>query len=105
MLEAEEVAAIREAMGQAAQMPETATSGPAAERDATPIALIAEDRAAVQARPNGLKLASRWGRLTKKLLGRMTGAKIDLDVLGAESVEAASLRDEMMLAWTGCVGA
>jgi flagellar motor switch protein FliM len=105
MLDAEEVAAIREAMGQAAQVPDTATPGPAQDRDAIPIALIAEDRAAVQARPNGLKLASRWARFTKKQLGRMTGAKIDLDVLGAESVEASSLREELMLAWTGCVGA
>ena len=102
MLEAEEVAAIREAMGQAAQAPASST-GP--DKDATPVALIAEDRAAVQARPNGLKLASRWARLTKKQLARMTGAKIDIDVLGAESVEAASLRDDLMLAWTNCVAA
>jgi len=101
MLEADEVAAIREAMGQVVQAP---TPGAMlAARDATPVALIAEDRAVVQARPNGIKLATRWARAAKKQIQRMTGAKVELDLLGADSVEAASLRDELVSAWTGAV--
>ena len=102
MLEAEEVAAIRAAMGQAAQAP---SSEPGPDKDATPVALIAEDRAAVQARPNGLKLASRWARVLKKNLSRLTGGKLDVDVLGAESVEAVAIRDDVVLAWSDCVAA
>jgi flagellar motor switch protein FliM len=102
MLEAEELAAIRAAMGQAAQAP-ASTPASADGPDGTPVALIAEDRAAVQARPNGIKLANRWARAAKRQLARMTGAKVDIDVLGAESVDVASLRDELTLAWGGGV--
>lgn len=101
MLEAEEVAAIREAMGQVVQSPTQRNGGIGVE--ATPVALIAEDRAVVQARPAAIKLATRWARTAKKHIQRMTGTKIELDLLGVDSVDSESLRDELVSAWTGAV--
>jgi flagellar motor switch protein FliM len=100
MLEADEIAAIREAMGQVVAAP---TANEVTSRDAQPIALIAEDRAVVQARPNGIKIGTRWARLAKKQIQRMTGAKVEIDLVGADSVEAASLRDELVSTWTGAI--
>jgi flagellar motor switch protein FliM len=100
-LEADEVAAIREAMGQVVQSPTQRAGG--YNLEASPVALIAEDRAVVQARPAAIKLATRWARIVKKHVQRMTGTKIELDLLGVDSLEAASLRDELVSAWTGAV--
>src|SRR5262245_20193804 len=101
MLEADEVAAIREAMGQVAKAP---TQGAVQSSDASPVALIAEDRAVVEARPNGIKLANRWAKAAKRAIQRLTGAKVELDLVGADSVDSASLRDELAGNWTGAVG-
>lgn len=104
MLEADEVAAIREAMGQVVGTPTlSAAAAVAAAKEARPVALIAEDRAAVQARPNGIKLATRWSRAVKKQIQRLTGAKVEIDLSSADSVEAASLRDDLVSAWTGVI--
>src|SRR5262245_40823742 len=101
MLEADELAAIREAMGQVTKAP---SPGAVQNVDASPVAIIAEDRAVVQARPNGIKLANRWARGARKAIQRLTGAKVELDLVGADSVDSASLRDEISGNWTGAVG-
>lgn len=96
MLEAEELAALRAAMGQTAQKrEETPSAGVTIQR----IALIAEDRAAAMARPASVRLSTRWTRAAKRMIHRLCRAQIDIDLAGAEAIEAASLRDMLGGAW------
>jgi flagellar motor switch/type III secretory pathway protein FliN len=97
MLEAEELAALRAAMGQTAQKREDA---PAAGVTVQRIALIAEDRAAALARPASVRLSTRWTRAAKRMIHRLCRAQIEIDLAGAEAIEAASLRDMLGGAWS-----
>ena len=97
---AEELDAIQAAISQTARKP-----GSAPTIDAMPVALIADDRNAERARPNGLRIGNRWATLARERLQRLTGATVEAEVVGAEIVEAGSLRDELGIAWARCIDA
>jgi flagellar motor switch/type III secretory pathway protein FliN len=92
VLDPNELAAIRGAIGQALS---AAIQNEPAVKDATPIALIADDRAADRARPDGLRIVERWMPLARSHLMRGYGVKIDLASSSAEIVSGAVLRDEL----------
>lgn len=71
--------------------------------DAQPVALIADDRAAESARPNGLRIGTRWSNSARSALLRLCGAKADIEVLAADTVDGSALRDELSGAWLRCV--
>jgi flagellar motor switch/type III secretory pathway protein FliN len=98
LLEEDEVAAIRAAMTQSAAAPSDARAIDLAQAStaasAAAVALIAEDRAASHARPNAIRLATRWARSAARLLVRQ-GLKVEVHILGAEIVDGTALRDEL----------
>ncbi len=93
ILEEEELAAIRAAMGQATPLAPSSSSV-FSNTAPTSVALIAEDRAASQARPNALRLAARWARTAARTIARQ-GFKVEVHVHDAEIVDASALRDEL----------
>ncbi|HKA91035.1 MAG TPA: FliM/FliN family flagellar motor switch protein [Haliangiales bacterium] len=95
----EELDAIQAAIAQSAKKP----GGAQPAIDAVPVPLIADDRAAERARPNGLRIGNRWGAVLRERLGRMTSSAIDVEVVGAETVEAGTLREEIGAGWTRCI--
>jgi flagellar motor switch protein FliM len=98
ILDAAELEAIREAISQA--NPPTSPRAEYAEpRDAVPIALIADDRAAARARPEGLKLAERWADLAQRRVPRVIGAKLEVATGGAETVEGVAVREDLAASW------
>jgi flagellar motor switch protein FliM len=98
-LNAQEIAALRDAMGK----PAPERSAAADERDARPVPLIADDRAAVRARPAALRIGIRWASRARHTLLRLTGDQVQVAVLGAETVDGASLRDVLAGSWLGLV--
>src|SRR5262245_30335579 len=97
-LDAEELAAIRGAIGQAlsAAVSSTHTSSP----DAMPVALIADDSAGERARPDGLRIVNRWLPLARMRLLRGFGVKVELTTGHAETIAGSFLRDELSSSWT-----
>jgi flagellar motor switch protein FliM len=95
---AEELDAIQGAISQLAQKGAAQPT-----LDAMPVALIADDRAAERGRPNGLRIGNRWAAYTRERLGRLTGTTIDVEVVGSETVEAGTLREEIGAGWTCCI--
>lgn len=90
-LDQNELDAIREAVSSGAP------SAAAAEGDAQPLALIEEDRAAVEARPAGAHLGTRWaGRIARQL---RHVAAVDCKVAGAETVEGEAALESLGRAW------
>jgi flagellar motor switch protein FliM len=73
--------------------------------DAVPVPLIADDRAAERARPNGLRIGNRWATILRERLGRLTSMTIDVEVVGADTVEAGTLREDLTVGWMRCVDA
>jgi flagellar motor switch protein FliM len=103
ILDAQELEAIRSALGQAAHAPVRTRDPSGAEDKATPIALIADDRSAERARPDGLKLAQRWAHLARMRLMRLTGIKIEIDGSSAEISDASTIKEQLAGCWTSCV--
>jgi flagellar motor switch protein FliM len=100
-LDPNELAAIRAAIAPSATPSrQAAIEGPT---DAQPVALIADDRAAESARPNGLRIGTRWALTSRSALLRLCGAKADIEVLAADTVDGSALRDELSGAWTRCI--
>ena len=100
-LDPNELAAIRAAIAPSATPSrQAAIEGPT---DAQPVALIADDRAAESARPNGLRIGTRWSNTSRSALLRLCGAKADIEVLAADTVDGSALRDELSGAWLRCV--
>ena len=100
-LDPNELAAIRAAIAPAATPSRAQVHE--GEADASPIALIADDRAAESARPNGLRIGTRWSTAARSTLLRLCGAKVEIDVLAADTVDGAALRDELSGAWLRCI--
>ncbi len=98
-LSAEELDAIQAAISQSAK--KAGAAQPTV--DAMPVPLIADDRAAERARPNGLRIGNRWGAFLRERLARLTSATIDVEVVGSETVEAGTLREEIAAGWTRCI--
>ena len=100
-LDPNELAAIRAAIAPSATPSRQASiEGPT---DAQPVALIADDRAAESARPNGLRIGTRWATTSRSALLRLCSAKADIEVLAADTVDGSALRDELSAAWMRCV--
>lgn len=100
MLDAAELEAIRSAIGEALRGSSAPTQSAA--REATPIPLIADDRAAETARPSGLKLAGRWAITAARRIARLTGARLEIDVSGVEIVEGEAIKEEFASNWSRC---
>lgn len=101
MLDAEELAAIRGAIGQALS---AATKNIRTDnKDASPIALISDDQAGERARPDALRIAGRWVPFAKTRFIRGLGIKLEMAVGGAEIAAGAFLRDELIQSWTRMV--
>jgi flagellar motor switch protein FliM len=100
-LDPNELAAIRAAIAPSASPSRQATAEGAS--DAQPVALIADDRAAESARPNGLRIGTRWANSARSALVRRCGAKADIEVLAADTVDGSALREELSGAWMRCV--
>lgn len=104
MLEADEIEAIRAAIQQA-HAPSAPAGGNAPglgpQPAATPIALISGNRTAERARPNGLRLASRWLRAIEKQLAYSSGIRVSLNVASVETIDGATARTQTQAAWLG----
>ena len=100
-LDPNELAAIRAAIAPASTPSRQAM--PEGPTDAQPVALIADDRAAESARPNGLRIGTRWANSARAAILRLSGAKVEIDVLAADTVDASALRDELSGSWLRCV--
>lgn len=98
MLDAEELAAIRGAIGQA--LSAAVKNVKTEQLDASPIALIADDQAGERARPDALRIAAKWLPLAKTRLLRGLGTKLDMVVSSAEIINGSFLRDELTHAWS-----
>jgi flagellar motor switch protein FliM len=106
MLEADEIEAIRAAIQQA-HAPAVAPAGGGGyaglgpQPAATSVALISDNRTAERARPNGLRLASRWLRAIEKQLAYSSGIRINLNVASVETIDGATARTQTQAAWLG----
>jgi flagellar motor switch/type III secretory pathway protein FliN len=100
-LEPEEIDAIRAAIQQA-QPPSTLPTA-AAMPEASPIALISDNRNAERARPNALRVISRWVRTVERHLAVTTGLKLSLQVASVESIDGATARAQTQGAWLSAV--
>src|ERR1700744_4886174 len=104
ILDPAELDAIRSAIGGSTTTSARSAQTPlGADADATPIAIIADDRSAERARPDGLKLAQRWAATTRLRLNRMLGVKLDLDDSSGDMPDAPPRKDQLALSWTSCV--
>lgn len=102
ILDPAELDAIRSALGQST--PTSARQAPlGADQPATPIAIIADDRSAERARPDGLKLAQRWAATTRLRLHRLCGVKLDIDGTSVDIADARTLKEQLAASWTACV--
>ncbi len=99
-LDPNELAAIRAAIAPAAT---PARQAAVANEDAQPVALIADDRAAESARPNGLRIGTRWALTSRAAILRLCGTRADVEVLAADTVDSSALRDDLQGAWLRCV--
>jgi flagellar motor switch/type III secretory pathway protein FliN len=96
ILDSAELDAIRSAIG--------GNRAPAsASPDASPIALIADDRSAERARPDALKLGQRWANLVRQRLSRRCGLKVEVAPLGAELADMPALKEQLAASWTSSV--
>jgi len=99
ILSAQELDAIRQTIGE----------GQRAQRnalpiiDASPIALIADDRAAERARPDGLKMAQRWAPTVVRRLQRLCGAKVVAETVEAQITDGVTAKLSLVDAWTRSV--
>lgn len=92
-LDSEEYAAIREAMGgQVGRRGDVAL-------EAVAVALIAEDRAAERAIPDGQKIIERWVPELRHVLGRVFGKDIDFTPGMAQIVDEAGFKRAIANAW------
>lgn len=97
LLDGEEYAAIREAIaGTHSAKREYAQQ---TSLDAQPIALIAEDRAAERAVPDGQRLLERWVPEIRHVIGRLFGKDIDVTISTAEIVDESALKRMLSNCW------
>jgi flagellar motor switch protein FliM len=100
-LDAAELAALREAMGSG--QAGAGRGGVPDPREVRAVPLIADDRAAEGARPAALRIGMRLASRIRAVILHLTGIKVEVAVLGAETVEAASLRDSLSGTWQRAV--
>lgn len=99
MLTEEEQSALKESMSESAEAqmrrPAERVSAP------TPVALVADDRAAERARPAARRLANRWAKLAQKQLRRLGNADLEIALDGVSLIRAGALRSDLEGAWGG----
>ncbi|HEX4461089.1 MAG TPA: FliM/FliN family flagellar motor C-terminal domain-containing protein [Polyangia bacterium] len=100
VLDPAELAAIRSAIG-GDKAGGAQTSGPPGE--ATPIALIADDRSADRARPDALKLGQRWAQLMKTRLGRKCNVKLEIEAKAADLADSSLFKEQLAVAWANSI--
>lgn len=101
-LDSKELEAIREAMQVASDAPPR-PSDDIDPDDVSPLALIAEDRAAVTARPEGSKLGQRWARELRHTLRHLLSDDTAFEVVSSDVVDGPTLRDDLTAMWTAMV--
>jgi flagellar motor switch protein FliM len=101
ILREEELDALRAALGEAVRT--AATKSRVIERDANPVALIADERASKAVRPLALRLATRWANVARQRLVRALGIKFELHASGAEVMHTSVPRDEFAATWRSAV--
>jgi flagellar motor switch protein FliN/FliY len=94
--------AIRAAIQQA-QTPSTLTAPSVAQPMASPVALISDNRNAERARPNGLRLASRWLKGIERHLAYASGMRLTLAVSSVETIDGATAKSQAAGAWLGAL--
>ncbi|MBI4510282.1 MAG: FliM/FliN family flagellar motor switch protein [Deltaproteobacteria bacterium] len=97
-LDGEEFAAIREALS-SSQAKRRSGAQERVQLDASPVALIAEDRAAERALPDGQKIVDRWISEVKIVLGRMFGKDLECVHGMAETVDSNGVKRALEKAW------
>jgi flagellar motor switch protein FliM len=97
ILDSAELDAIRSAIG-GNRPAAAANSG-----DASPIALIADDRSTERARPDALRLGQRWSSLARQRLSRKCGLKLEVAPLGAELADLPSLKEQLATSWVSTI--
>jgi len=95
-LDPQELAAIRAAIQESS---DGSFTPPPIDEEVHPLALIADDRAAQQARPASTKIATRWARLISRPLRHLIGFEPEIHVMPADTIDGASLRDDMLTMW------
>ncbi len=102
MLDPQELQAIRDVIRQSTVVSPRVTQQ--APKDAVPMAIIAEDRAAEHARAGGIKLATRWTIVAQRRILRLLGTKLEFTINGVETVGATAIREELDGTWLQRVG-
>ncbi len=92
-LDPQELEAIQQAIREASVSPSRPSS--ASLEDVTPLALIADDRAAELARPAGLRIGERWANAAARKLRHQVHTDLDISVVNSETVEGGAARDEL----------
>lgn len=100
-LSSEEFDAIQAAIGRGKRPPAGADA--ALEDSASPIPLIADDRAAERARPSTQKICQRWGAAIPTLLQRLCRVDVDATVQSVEVIDGGGLREPLGQAWIRCL--
>jgi flagellar motor switch protein FliM len=97
-LDPNELEAIRNAIRESASQPDRRVEP--LDEEVTPLSLIADDRAAENARPAGMKIAERWARLMQPRLRHLMGGDPEVNPIGAELIDGSRLRDDLLTMWT-----
>ncbi|HEY1546348.1 MAG TPA: FliM/FliN family flagellar motor C-terminal domain-containing protein [Kofleriaceae bacterium] len=95
LLDPEELEAIQDAIRETA--PRRSSQTPDVEP--TRLALIADDRSVETVRPVLINLATRWVRRGSKLLKQHLSGQWQLDVIGAESIDGPTAKEELRGSW------
>lgn len=96
LLDAAELEAIQDAIRETA--PRRSTRD-APDVEPTRLALIADDRSVEAVRPLLINLANRWVRRAQKALKQHLPGTWQLDVVGAESIDGVTTKEELRGAW------
>lgn len=97
-LDGEEFAAIRDAIASS----QARQHGPVDDKlalEAMPIALLAEDRAAERALPDGQRIVERWLPEVRHVLGRLFGKELEISLGMAEAVDPVGIKRSLQNSW------
>ncbi len=102
VLSDEEMAALRTSMAEAQKVRDRAPTT-TDEKQAAPVALISDDRAAEAVRPNGLRLAQSFATAAQSRIARLSGVKLEIDNVTCEIVDGNSVREHLAGTWMDAV--
>jgi flagellar motor switch/type III secretory pathway protein FliN len=101
LLDAQELEAIAAAIRESG--PRRSPTSP--DIEPTPLALISDDRLAEASRPVMISLATRWVRAASRVLRAYLPGTWQLDVIGAETIDGSSAKEELRGGWVAGVRA